>query len=177
MHIRDEILKEHSKKQTRKIAAYIGNDAAKFRELMELFFANEYRVTQRGAWIVNECTEKHPELIRPYLKKMLDYLATPGLHIAVKRNTMRILHYIEIPKSLLGRVATLSFEFFASPQEAIAVKAHSMMILEIVCTKEPALIPEFRLLFEQQLPFAPPAIVACGRKVFKQLEKIEKQNN
>ena len=167
MNIRDEILKEHSKKQTRKIATYIGTDETKFRELMELFFANEYIVTQRGAWVVNECAEKHPELIRPYLKKMLDYLATPDLHIAVKRNTMRILHYVDIPKNLLGRVATISFDFYASPSEAIAVKVHSMYVLEKICKMEPELIPEFRLLFEQQLPFAPPAIIACGRKVFK----------
>ena len=43
MNFREEILKEHSKKQTLKVANYVGADKKLFAEIMHLFFANEYQ--------------------------------------------------------------------------------------------------------------------------------------
>ena len=68
MNLREEILKEHSKKQTQKIVSFIGDDKKLFAQLMKLFFANEYRVTQRSAWVVSECFQNHPDLVDIYLK-------------------------------------------------------------------------------------------------------------
>ncbi len=48
-YIKTLLLAEHSKAQTDKILAYIGNDSARFDELMQLFFHDEYRVVQRAA--------------------------------------------------------------------------------------------------------------------------------
>ncbi|MBS4027409.1 MAG: hypothetical protein KGZ58_02130 [Ignavibacteriales bacterium] len=172
MNLREEILKEHSKRQTRKIADYIGNDKKRFRELMDLFFGNEYRVTQRAAWIVNECNENHPQLVQPYLKEMLEYLSTPDLYAAVKRNTVRILTTMEIPGKLLGRVATICFDFLSSPNETIAVKVHSMKVLSTICKKEKDFINELRLLIEQQVPYATSGFLACARNTLKELEKV-----
>lgn len=100
MNIREEILKEHSRKQTNKIVKSIGNDSKKFKELMHLFFTDEYRVVQRSAWMVNNCAEAHPELIKPYLEKMIDYLQMP-VHDAVRRNTVRIFNLLTFRKNQL----------------------------------------------------------------------------
>jgi hypothetical protein len=56
------------------IVEFIGDDARRFAELMKIVFAGEYRLTQRAAWPMNYCAERHPELIRPYLPKLLDCL-------------------------------------------------------------------------------------------------------
>ena len=89
MNIRDEILKEHSRKQSEKVANYIGSDRKRFDELMSLFLGNTYRVTQRAAWIVSICAERNPELIQPFLSKMVKMLEGK-VHDAVKRNSLRI---------------------------------------------------------------------------------------
>ena len=51
MDLRKTILKEHSKKNGNEIVSWIGNDKEKFHQLFNLFLIDEYRVTQRAAWL------------------------------------------------------------------------------------------------------------------------------
>jgi hypothetical protein len=176
--LRAEILKEHSKRQALKIAAWVGSDKTRFRELMELFLHGEYRVTQRAAWIVGHCGQQHPALIIPWLPAMLKRMMEPDVHIAVKRNVLRIIMEIEIPRTLLGRIMSICFAELNSPTSPIAVKVFSMYILERVARQEPGISRELRETIEQMLPYAGAAIRACGRKVLKRLSnrKIVPQN-
>src|SRR5689334_8063342 len=99
MNLREAILQEHSKKQTLKIVNFVGNNQERFDELVNLFLGDEYRVTQRGAWAASYIAEAHPELMRKHLKKIILNLEKP-VHGAVKRNTLRLLQFIELPSSL-----------------------------------------------------------------------------
>src|SRR5262245_57128738 len=101
MDIRSEILKEHSRNQTVRLAKWIRNDRSRFEELMNLFLHDEYRVVQRAAWIVKYVADDRPEWVIPYLEKMLEYCKQP-VHDAVKRNVIRVLENIQIPKELQG---------------------------------------------------------------------------
>lgn len=49
MDIRAELKRGHSKEIANRIVAYIGNDAGRFRELMEILTAGPYRITQRAS--------------------------------------------------------------------------------------------------------------------------------
>src|SRR5688500_11545215 len=102
MDIRKELLKEHSKRQTTKIVNYIGNSSARFKALVKNFLDGPYRVTQRAAWPLSYCVQEHPKLIKPHLKSILTMLDKKDAHVAVKRNIMRLLQDIEIPKQLYG---------------------------------------------------------------------------
>lgn len=170
MDLEAEILREHSKHQTVRIARWIGSDRRRFRKLMELFLHGDYRVTQRSAWIVSECYEQHPRLIIPWLPAMLTKMQEPGVHDAVKRNVVRILQCIEIPKPLLGTVVSLCFDYLNSIDAPIAVKAHSMTVLTRIAEREPDLKRELRDSIELMLPYARPAIHARARMVLKRLE-------
>src|SRR4051812_17714982 len=99
-NLKEDILKEHSKKQCDKVVAYIGSNTARFAELVNMFLEGPYRITQRAAWPLFCCVEKSPALIKPHLKKILNYSIKPGVHDAVKRNVVRLLQFIEIPKPL-----------------------------------------------------------------------------
>ncbi|MEP7171276.1 MAG: hypothetical protein ABI855_18050 [Bacteroidota bacterium] len=169
MNLREEILKEHSKKQTMKLVKFIGNDAKKFKMLMNLFFNDEYRVVQRSAWVVNNCAENYPELIKPFIKKMIAYLQKP-VHDAVRRNTVRILQFIDIPKNLTGQVATVCFDLLQSKTEPVAVKIFSMTVLAKICKTEPGMKNELRLLIEQQLPYSTAGFLSRAKKILKQLD-------
>src|SRR5687767_12377263 len=109
MDLKATLLEEHSKAQCEKIVRYIGNNKRRFDELMKLFFAGEYRVTQRAAWPMSYCVEDHPELIVPYLKKLIELLEKPVIHDAVQRNIVRLLQNISIPKRYHGRVMNACF--------------------------------------------------------------------
>jgi hypothetical protein len=103
MSLINEILKEHSKSQKDKIVNYVNNDPKRFADLVAVFLAGPYRVTQRAAWPMSYCVENYPTLIKPHLKKIIDFLGKPGEHDAVKRNILRVLQFIPIPKSQQGQ--------------------------------------------------------------------------
>ncbi len=170
MNIRDEILKEHSKKQSKKIADFIGNDKKKFAELMKLFLGNTYRITQRAAWVVVSCAHKHPSLVFPWLNKMISLLEK-DVHQAVKRNTLRLFEVIEVPKSQQGRVADICFRFLLSSNESIAVKVYAMTTLQKICTHEPELKNELRIVLLDQMENAGPAFRSRANRVLSMLNE------
>jgi hypothetical protein len=173
MNIRAEILKEHSKKQTLKVANYIGADKKLLAEAMTLFFANEYRVTQRMAAVINVCFEKHPDLLKPYFKAMITNLENRNLHDAVKRNTVRILQFVDIPKELQGVAFENCMNLLLEPEEPIAVKAFSMTVLANLCKIEPDLKNELKIAIETQLPFGSAGFKNRGEKTLKLLGKLK----
>lgn len=153
MNIKTALLVEHSKAQTDKIADYIGNDSEKFAELVELFLANEYRVTQRAAAVLNVCGETYPELIAPYWEKLLKNLSKPHLHDAIKRNTMRLLQFTKLDESLHGLAIDICFQYLQSQQEAIAIKVFAMTVLANFLPLYPELKAEFKIEVERQYPY------------------------
>ncbi len=174
MNLQNEILKEHSKPHTLKIARWVGSDKKRFAQLMELFLHGEYRVTQRAAWIVCHCADLHPELIKPWLKRMIEKTKELGVHDAVPRNVLRIVSRTEIPAKLLGTVTTLCFDLLSIPASPIAVKAYAMTILQKVVRREPDLKNELYAVIESafgRLPHMRPALKVRSREMMKELGK------
>lgn len=141
MNIRDEILKEHSKKQSEKIADYIGNNKRRYAELVKLFLSGDYRITQRAAWIVSSCAERYPSLILPYLSKFIEFARNPP-DVAVKRNVVRVLSLIELPEQLEGIVYDFCFPLVTSAKEELAVRAYSITVIGNAALKYPDLKAE-----------------------------------
>ena len=171
MNLESEILKEHSKRNAEKIPRWIGNDPKRFEQLMKLFLYGEYRVVQRSAWIVSLCTEQFPSLIAPWLSKMINRSQDAEVHDAVKRNVLRALQFIYIPKSLQGKVVNICFDFLHSSDTPIAVKVFSMTVLANIAKNEPDLKSEVILVIQEMLPYGGPAIVSRAKKVLKQLSR------
>lgn len=160
---------EHSKKQTDRIVKYVGQDKERFAQLIKLFFRGEYRITQRAAWPLSYCVRNHPELINPYFKQLLDNLDRQDIHVAVIRNTVRLLQDVTIPKKYQGRVMNTCFDFIQSPETAIAVKAFSLTILSNLSSDYPDIAGELRLIIEDQWDQAPPAFRSRAKRVLKNL--------
>ncbi len=167
--LKERILKEHSKRQTVRIAGWVGSDPERFRELMELFLHDERVVTQRAAWIIGHCAERHPGLIMPWLGEILKKMREPGVHDAVPRNMIRFLAGIDVPGKFLGTVVSLCFEYAASPSRPVAVRVHAMAVLERAARKEPDLREELRAVIQEMLPAGGPALRARARIVLKGL--------
>ena len=165
MNIEDALLKEHSKAQCDKIVKYIGNNKERFAELMKLFFKGEYRVTQRAAWPMSYCVRKHPQLINPYFKRLLDNLEKPGLHDAILRNTVRLLQDADIPETHHGRVMTICFNFIQSNDTAVAIKAFSLSILHNLSKKYPEILPVLKTIIEERWEHETAAFRSRAKKI------------
>ncbi len=167
MNLKDTILKEHSKEQCNKIVQWVGNNEKRFNELFHLFIIGEYRVTQRAAWPLSYCAIAHPEFMKGNFEKLLINLKKPNLHDAIKRNTVRLLDAIDIPVKYEGRIMELCFTYLESPDEAVAVKAFSIGILGKLAKKYPEIIPEIKLMIEEQLPHQSAAFKSRAKAFMK----------
>jgi hypothetical protein len=174
VNIEEAILKEHSKKQTMLIVNFIGDDKVRFKLLMELFLKGEYRITQRASWVVSYCAIANPEFLKPYFKKLITKLKEPNIHDGVKRNIVKVFSEIELPEELLGEIYDICFHYLRAIDETIAVKAHSMTVLEKICIRYPELKTELVATIEDMIPFGSSGIVARAKKILNNLSKQNK---
>ena len=171
MILRKEILKEHSKAQCTKIVNWVGSNQQRFDELFGLFLNDEYRVVQRAAWPVSYCVIANPALITKNWKKLITNLKKPNLHDSVKRNSIRLMQDIEIPGKYHGEIMNTCFKYLESPTEALAVKVFSMTVLANLAKKYTEIIPELKLLIEDQLPHQTAGFKSRAKKILKAFSK------
>jgi hypothetical protein len=166
MDLRDEILAEHSKRQTAKIVDWVGDDPKRFGELMRLFLGDVYRITQRAGWPLSNCVEKHPELIKPCFGKLLIQLERDDVHIAVKRNVVRLLQFVDVPKRYQGRIFETCYALLDDPHEPVAVRCFSMTVAANIAKDSPELLNELRLVATKYPQMMTPGFRARLRRVF-----------
>jgi hypothetical protein len=150
MNLRETILSGHSKAQTMKIVNWVGNSQIRFDELFNLFLNSEYRIVQRSAWPISYCVIDHPNLIKKHFKKLIEQLKKSGQHVAVRRNIVRLLQHIEIPLKYHGEIMDICFRFIAAHDEAIAVKAFSITVLQKLSAKYPQIRQEIKLIIQER---------------------------
>jgi hypothetical protein len=166
-NLREEILKEHSKAQCTVIVNWVGHSQQRFDELFSLFLNDEYRVVQRAAWPVSYCVIAHPEFIKNHWSALIRNLQKPNLHHAVKRNSIRLLQDMDIPPKYQGRIMDICFNYIASPSETVAVKAFSLTVLGNLAKQYPEILPEIKLLIEDQMPRQTAAFRVRARQFLK----------
>jgi hypothetical protein len=169
MDLKKAIFKEHSRKQAHKIADYVGNNPLRFKQLVEVFAAGPFRVSQRASWPLSTCIERHPHLLKPHFKTILGMLNKPGTHDAVRRNIVRLLQFVDVPKRYQGMAIDRCFELLVNPKMPVAIRAFSMTVLANLIKEEKDLQRELRIVLEDQLPYGSPGFVSRARKVLKGL--------
>ena len=93
----------------------------------------------------------------------------PNIHNAIQRNVMRILQYIEIPRTLQGTVANICLNLISDTKAAVAPQVFAMTVLANMTHKEPDLLKELRVQVQQMFPYSTPAFRARAKNIFKDL--------
>lgn len=150
-----------------RIVKWVGARQERFDELFSLFLNDEYRVVQRAAWPVSYSAIAHPALLKKHWKKFVENIDKPGLHEAVRRNSIRILVDIELPVPYHGAIMDACFRFLESPGESLAVKVYSMDVLYKLSKIYPDIFPELKYLIEEQMPHQSPGFRSKGKKILK----------
>jgi hypothetical protein len=103
MNLVKVLWKEHSRTTCGQIVAYIGTDKKKFGQLIDIFFNNNYRLSQRASWPLSFCVEQHPALVKPHSRKLISTVLAnlvekqPGL-----KSELRIIIEDELPYGSAG---------------------------------------------------------------------------
>lgn len=176
MNLREAILEEHSKAQTKKIVDWIGADAGKIKALMDLFMNDTYRIVQRAAWIVSEVAKRQPDIFRQYLPQLVEKLKDTSAHAAVKRNILRIFNAVTLPESLHGPVMQHCFDALGNAGETLAARAFSIGILTKLMKLYPEIKNEFKILLEDYLQHeSAPSFKSAANKALKQMRSMGQQ--
>ncbi|MEP6749406.1 MAG: hypothetical protein ABJB86_16845 [Bacteroidota bacterium] len=170
MKLREQLLKEHSRANCDKIVHWVGEQQLRFDELFTLFLTDEYRVVQHAAWPISYCVIHHPQLIKKHFSQLISNLSKPNIHDAVKRNTLRLLQEIDIPKKYHGVLMNACFKYISVPGEAAAVKAFALTVLENLSKQYPEIIPEIKLLIEENYERATAAFRTRANKFLKRIK-------
>ncbi len=168
------IEKEQSVAQRDRIVRYVGHDAGRFKELVQVFLEGPYRITQRASWPLGVCVEKYPDLVLPHLKSLLMQLSVPDQHDAVKRNIVRLLQFVEIPTRLQGLAVEQCFRLLQDTQEPVAIRVFSMTVLANLADHLPELKNELIPYIEDQLPYQSAGFVSRGRKLLAKWKRQPK---
>lgn len=155
----------------KRIIRYIGTDKKRFEALMKVFLGNNYRLTQWAGWPMSDLVKEHPQLIAPYLKRILKGIDKPGMHVAVKRNVMRVFQFIHIPKNVRGIAFDKGFRLFLDTSEPIAVRVFAMQVVANIAITEPDLKNEVIIAIEEQLPYGSAGFRSRALKLLKELKK------
>jgi hypothetical protein len=176
-----QILAEHSKAQTMRIVRWVGHDADRLEILMEIFLndppsnplpkgkAYAYVFTQRSSWAIRYIGEKSPEILAPWLPRLVANLRQEDLHDAIKRNTLNVFEPLLFPPELDDDLADLCFGYLADPKEPIAIRCASMTVLEQICKRVPELKSELRLILEEHLEHGSAGFKSRAKKVLNRM--------
>ena len=159
-----------SKKRCDQMVSWIGADSQRFAGLMKYFFEGEEKIRRFAAWPMSYCAIAHPELIKPWLNRLIPVLDEKNAHDALVRNIVRLLQFVEIPKPLEGKIMSHCFEYIQSPTRAAAIKAFSLTILEKLSKKYPGIRPELKLIIQERWPMEKAAFHSRARKIMINLK-------
>jgi len=175
MNIKEALLQDevHLKKQAVGIASYACESAVNFKELMQCFLANDYRLAQRAAWSVSWAVRKKPELIQPYVKDLVAQLQRKDVHKAVIRNSVRILEMIDVAEPFHGEIMNACFSFIETPATPVAIKAFALSMLFKLSENYPDIRHELKLIIEERMRTETAAFKSRGRKILEQLSSGE----
>jgi hypothetical protein len=149
MNIRQALEKEHSKTLTTAIVNYIGDDKARFKELMNVFMKDEYKLAQRAAWPLSYVCIAEPTLVKPYFGQLIKKLKEPGHHPAISRNILRMFQEIDIPEKYQAELIDECLRIIQNPSLPGAIVAFAITTAAKLCSPFPELRNELLLVLNQ----------------------------
>ncbi len=170
--LRNLLLEGQSRPLTHHILSWVRDDAERVAALCASFLEGPYRITQRAAWPIGDIGKARPELLLPHLSVLIGFAKKEGQHDAVARNVLRILESIDLPDELLGEAADLAFPLAADPQKPVAIRAFALTAAWKICQNVPELAPELRLIIEDAMPHATPAIKVRCRRILEGMAQM-----
>lgn len=150
---------KYSKDTCTTIVTWVGDAQQRFDVLFQYFLTGNNRVTQMAGWPLTYCIQLYPNFITKHYPQLLQFVQQPNTHHAVKRNTVRLLQFVDIPKKYQGIVMDICFNYVATPKEPVAIKAFALTVLSNLAVTYPEIVPEVVVLIQHQMPHQSPAFI------------------
>jgi 8-oxo-dGTP diphosphatase len=147
---------------------------AVFHKLFEYSHSSDRKLAFRASWTLSKVCDRFPELIIPYLSRIVEIFNTID-NESVLRSFLRIISISDIDKidrNQHGVLADFCFNSLKSGFSAIAVKVFSMEILYRLSLLYPELANELSASVIILLEDGSAAITSRGRMILKKLSEM-----
>lgn len=148
MNIRERLAEKHSRDLTMSIVKFVGDDKERFKELVTLVLKEDNKIAHWAAWPMSYVANKYPQLLKPWISKLLDKLEDKTIHHGTRRNILRAFESIDIPEKLEGRAVDLFLKDIADPSHPPAITSFAITAATRICAKYPELVTELNLLLD-----------------------------
>jgi len=167
--IQKSLLKPQTKENKDSVVNYVIDNPKEIDKLMSCFFSEEPLLNQRASWPMSVIGEKRPDILLPYLSRMLKKLDNP-VHDAIIRNTLRVMQTMDIPEELEGIVYDKCFNYLIDQNKAPAIRAFAITVLSNIAIKYPDLKEELSKTIELYYPQGSKGFQSRARKELKRLQ-------
>ncbi len=133
------------------VVAFVSKNPEILKELIPLLYHDNKRAVQKTGLVLSELAIDNPDLFIPYTSSMLEKLYKKSTD-AVKRNTLRVLQYVPIPKNQHDAAVDLCFQYLVKRNEAVAIQVFAMTVLVNLVKEYPELKNELVLILEDRMP-------------------------
>jgi 8-oxo-dGTP diphosphatase len=163
-----------SMKEVEWVATSAIENPAIFNKLFEYSFSSDKKLAFRASWTLSKVCDKYPEMIYPYLTRIIEKLDKLD-NESSQRSFLRIISFTDIERinqKLHGILTDHCFRALNSGFSAIAIKAYSMEILYKLAVKYPELANELSASVNILQSEGSAGIAARGRMILKKLAEI-----
>ena len=175
MNLRQELLREHSARQTRRLTDYASAHPTALAELLQLFWYGAARERQLAADVLGWVGERRPRWLVPHLPGLLAAAQpAPDQHPAVRRAVVRVLQFVPVPEEWQALAFDTCLALLQNPAEPIAIRAYALTAATRLAAPFPELAAELVACIEFLLSTSPSA--ALHSRAARALPKLRHPN-
>ena len=172
MDIRAQLSAETSRRNTDFTIHAVGTNNDHFRELIDIILTEDDPLPMRASWVVEGITETCPELIIPYMDKLIKNLPK-FTHPGTLRNLLKIFSRMKIPPRHHGYMTDLCFGWLRKENLQVAVKVYAMQIIANMVYIYPELKNEFLEVIDELMPRNSAGFKARAVRIIKELSVVK----
>ncbi len=157
-----------SKAELNYIVGLLNSDRTALKELIVALFHKNSRELQRVGLVLSKLANEKPDLFEGYTEMMFENL----YHVssdAIKRNVLRVLQYVKIPKNQHDAAVDICFQYLENRREAVAIQVFAMTVLANIVNEYPELKNELLILLEDGMQNGSAGFKSRAQKTIKLL--------
>jgi len=155
----------------------IAQNAEYYKLLMDIALYDPNQKSWRAAYLVDKINDIHPELLLPFLNKMIEQVKIEKSD-GKRRHFLKLISMNDLPNDKQGFMLDFCVKTFTSANEPIAVRVHAMQIVYNISEKEPDLKPEILAIIEHEMEnHSSLGIISRGSKLAQKLKMYKTPEN
>jgi hypothetical protein len=144
------------------VSRYFSDHPELLDDLITISVHDHHPKSWRAAWMIDKIHEHHPELIKPHLVQIAQFVLTTK-NDSKRRHLLKVISLNDIPEEYAGSLLNYSLDLFTNAAIPVAVRVHAMQVLFNIALKEPDFSCELIQLIEHEIEYhATPGIASRG---------------